>query len=262
MDVSPVLHTLENKNEIEASYFNFEPGVYEVDVEGFFLAKDTSTYDLTIQFYGINRLDNKPIDETNNKIEVVNLFNQVGDYNLTGKIQGYETEYKITISGSEKFRMPFILRKGEQSKEFKLTLSKEDYNKLTDLAFIIYDSEGVDINDDALSFRTGSISIENSSDADSTEYIFEIVPGFAHESSSAEIDLTELTSFKSEYKFDVVSEKKSNITLYPSLPRQLEININVPNEYFPDNSQLVGIISFESSSTKKVEYELPIKFKF
>jgi subtilisin family serine protease len=262
LDVSPVLHTLDGQTEVEKNYFNLTPGVYEVDVEGYFLAKDTSTYDLTIQFQGINRLDTKIVDAANKNIEVVNLFDQAENYNILGIFEGYEVEHNITIQGSEKFRMPFVLKKGEKSKEIKLELSKEDYNKLTDLAFIIYDSEGMDVSEDALSFRTGNVSINNTSNADSSEYVFEIVPGFAQETSSASIKLTEFTTFKSEYNFDVVSDRRSNVTLYPSLPKQLEINFEAPNEYFPINSQPVGKITFESSSTKKTEYELPLKFKF
>ncbi len=71
---------------------------------------------------------------------------------------GYEVNHEVTISGSEKFRMPFVLRKGEKSKEFKLEMSKTDYNKLTDLALLIYDTDGVEVNSDALGYSTGSIS--------------------------------------------------------------------------------------------------------
>ncbi|MDZ7625264.1 MAG: hypothetical protein U5J96_12590 [Ignavibacteriaceae bacterium] len=120
----------------------------------------------------------------------------------------------------------------------------------------------MNINNTALSYREGNISVDNSSDADSTEYVFEIVPGFAHETSSADIHIKEVTTFKAEYGFDVVSERKSSVTLYPSLPKQIEIYFEMPNEFFPENSQPVGKISFESSSTKKTEYVLPIKFKF
>ena len=262
LSTSPAVHTLENKNEIEESYFNLEPGVYEIVVDGIFLAKDTSTYDLTVQFYGISRLDDKIIDSTNNQIEVVNMFNRPSNYNLKGQLLGYEINHKVTISGSDKFRMPFVLRKGEASKEFKLEMSKVDFSKLTDLALLIYDNKGVVVNSDALSFRNGSLSITNNSDDDTTEYVFEIVPGLAHESSFADIDIIEVTNFKTEYGFNVVSEKKSTVNLYPSLPRQIQINFDVPNEFFPENSQPVGKISFESPSTKKTEYELPIKFKF
>ena len=262
ISVSPQVHTLESKIEVEETYFNLEPGVYEIIVDGVFLAKGVSTYDLEVQFYGINCLDNKVVDVNNNQLEIVNSFGPAKIYNLKGQLTGYEVKQDITLSGSEKFRMPFVLRNGEQSKEFKIEMSKTDYNKFTDMALLIYDTDGVKVSSDALSYSNGSITIDNTSVADSTEYVFEIVPGFAQETSSAYVHITEVTTFSTEYSFSVVSEKKSTITLYPSLPKQLQINFDVPNEYFPENSQPVGKITFESTASKKAEYELPIKFKF
>lgn len=261
-DASSVIHTLDNKNEIEKTYFDLEPGVYEIVVDGYFLAKSTSTYDLSIQFYGINTLDDKIISSDNNQIEIVNYFNLPSAYNLKGQITGYEVNHQITLAGSEKFRMPFVLRKGEASKEFNILLSKTDYSKFTDCALLIYDKDGFTVESSALSYSNGSISINNTSDSDSTEYIFEIVPGFAHETSSAEVEITEAATFKSEHSINVLSEKKPSVNLYPSLPKQLEIYFDVPNEFFPVNSQPIGKISIEASSTKKTENELLIKLKF
>jgi len=262
VDASPSINTLDGKNEIGNSYFNLEPGVYEIVTDGSILAKGVSTYDLTVEFYGINRLDNDVVDAGNNQIEIVNLFNPASTYNLKGQFTGYEVKQDITISGSEKFRMPFVLRKGEQTKTFNIELSKVDYSKLTDLALLIYDTDGMEANSDALSYSKGSISINNTSDSDSTQYIFEIVPGFAFESSSAEINITLVTTFETDYTFNLVSERKSTITLYPSLPKQIQINFDVPNEFFPENSQPTGKVIFESTVSKKAEYELPINFKF
>ena len=42
----------------------------------------------------------------------------------------------------------------------------------------------------------------------------------------------------------------------------MQINFNLPNEYLPENSEPVGKITFESSTSNKTEYELPIKFNF
>jgi len=262
LDHSSTIHTLDNKKEIESTYFNLEPGVYEVDVDGYFLAKGVSTYDLSIQFYGVNRLDDKVVCINDNQIEVVNLFDTPSAYNLKGQFTGYKNAVDTSISGSIKFNMPFVLRKNEASKEIRLNMSKDDFSKLTDLALLILDKDGYQVESDALSYSEGSISITNTSDNDSTEYIFEIVPGFAFNSSSADIQLTEITTFKNEYNFDVMSERKSSVTLYPSLPKQLQINFDMPNEFFPENSQPTGKILFESTSSKKTEYELPIKFKF
>jgi subtilisin family serine protease len=262
ISVSPQVHTLDAKNQVEETYFQLQPGAYEIIVDGVFLAKGVSTYDLTIQFYGINRLDNKILNASNNQLEIVNLISTSSVYNLSGQFTGYEVEKDITISGNEKFRMPIVLRKGQASKEINLSLTKEDYSKLTDLALLIYDNSGYAVESDALSYSTGKIAINNSSDSDSTEYIFEIVPGFALGSSSADIHLTEMTTFKNEYAFDVVSERKSTLTLYPSLPKKLQINFDVPNEFYPENSQPTGKILFDAASSKKTEYSLPIKFKF
>ena len=117
------------------------------------------------------------------------------------------------------------------------------------------------MSNSALSYRTGSLSINNYSDEDSSEYVFEIVPGFAHESSSAQIKLTELTTFKTDYMFNAVSDRRTSVTLYPSLSKKLEIYYDVPGEYFPENSELIGTLIFESSANEKKVYKLPIKFK-
>jgi hypothetical protein len=118
------------------------------------------------------------------------------------------------------------------------------------------------VSNSALGYRTGSVTINNYSREDSSEYVFEIVPGFANESSSAQIKVTEFTTFKADYGFNVVSDRKTNVALYPSLPKKLEIYFDVPNEYFPENAELIGTITFESSATKEEIYELPLKFKF
>ena len=57
-------------------------------------------------------------------------------------------------------------------------------------------------------------------------------------------------------------EGQSRITFYPSLPEQLNVSFNKPDEFFPEDSVPFGKINFESSETEKTEYELPIKFKF
>jgi len=262
IDASRTLHTLDNDNAVDENYFNLSPGVYELDVEGHYLAKDTSTYDLTIQFNGINRLDSKVISSEYTSINVVNLFNQSEEYKLEGKVLGYEVNNKITISGKEKYTLPFVMKKGELSKEFKIELSKEDFNKFTDCSLLIYDEDGYTVNSDALSFKTGTISVNNNSYADSTNYVFVIVPGFADESGEADINLTETIYFESNYTFDATYEGNSKVTFYPQLPRELNISFTEPNENFPDDAQPFGKIFFESASTGKTEYELPIKFNF
>ena len=39
-DISPVLYSVDGEDIVEEFYYNLEPGVYEVDVEGYFRAED------------------------------------------------------------------------------------------------------------------------------------------------------------------------------------------------------------------------------
>ena len=59
-----------------------------------------------------------------------------------------------------------------------------------------------------------------------------------------------------------MNNRRTNVTLYPSLPKELEIYYEVPDEYIPENAELVGKLIFESSATNEEIYELPLKFKF
>ena len=262
IDVSPTLNTIDSKNDVEENYFDLKPGVYELDVEGHYLARDTSTYNLAVQFNGINRLDDKVISDENNSINVVNLFNQPEECKLSGNLLGYKVKSNITLSGSSKFELPFVMKRGEQSKEFKIEMSKDDFNKFTDFSFLIYDEDGMTVESEALSFKTGTVSVTNSSGDDSSKYTFVIVPGFADESDMADISLTETTYFENNYPVTVTSERRPAVTLFPSLPKQLTISFSKPDEFFPDDSVPFGNIKFESATTNKIEYELPIKFKF
>ena len=83
-----------------------------------------------------------------------------------------------------------------------------------------------------------------------------------NESGTADINLTETTYLKNDYPVNITSDGTSTVSLYPSLPKQLKISFHAAGESFPDDSVPFGKITFESKSTKKTEYELPIIFRF
>ena len=58
LDSSPYFSTVSNNNIIDKNYYNLDPGVYEVIVEGMFSASSVSTYDLSVSFNSIERIDN------------------------------------------------------------------------------------------------------------------------------------------------------------------------------------------------------------
>ena len=158
IELSSPLYSLNDNESIEKNYYNFQPGVYEVMVEGIFLADTTSSYNLTIEFNSIKRTDNNELTGTNKTINVIDYFNNHKSYSVSGEIDGYVRNHEVNLNGKGLYKYPFSFQPGETSKSFEVILSKENFNKVTDFTFQVLDDSGVAIAQDGLSYRTGTIN--------------------------------------------------------------------------------------------------------
>jgi len=259
-DLSSVLYSVDGENMVEEYYYNLKPGVYEVDVEGYFRAEDVSQYNLEINFYGIERMGKKVITHDDNALKILNRFNNKTQYNLSGVIAGYKKVHTIGLKGGDHYKLPFTLNQEESLKEFEFNLTKLDFNKVTDFAFIILDEEGVAVESNALSYRNGSISISRSSDSESEDYTLEIIPGFAHKDGEMTIKVTEKTSLENPETIGVNYNGRAQVSLYPNIPVALQCDFELPEIEIPENAKFYGMIEFKSAANDKVECELPVCF--
>ncbi|NWF89482.1 MAG: S8 family serine peptidase [Ignavibacteriaceae bacterium] len=260
--LSSQLNSVNNDDMLQSVHYDLEPGVYELIAEGMFTANGISTYNLTVEFSSIQLRGEKTISKKDNERIFTNVFNGIKTYNLSGEILGYEKKYQISLSGDSIYRMPFSLKKGERSREFKLELSKEDFNKLTDFALMIYDETGYAVSKDGLSYRTGVIDIENHSNEDSVQYTLALIPAFVHKESDMIIKVNEITYFSSTVPVSVVNQGKRSVTLYPNSSKTLTFGLLKPEQNLPEDAEFYGKIYFRSPSSNKKEYELPLNFKF
>ncbi|HMN23444.1 MAG TPA: S8 family serine peptidase [Ignavibacteriaceae bacterium] len=259
---SAVLYSVNKDEKVENYYYDVEPGIYEVDVDGFFLATDPSNYNLAVEFLSIQTVDSKVISENDKRIELVNYFNESQTYNINAEMLGYQRDYTLFVDGNSTYKMPFTIYKSEGSKEFNVTLTKEDFGKITDFAFQILDEKGKAYQKGGLSYRTDNISIDMPADKDSAKYILEIIPAFASKELSANVDVKEITYFPSPVPVDVKNNGRTSLTLYPNNIKYLDFNFSKPTSTIPANATGYGKVYFKSPSTSKTEYELPINFKF
>jgi tripeptidyl-peptidase-2 len=259
-DISPVLYSVDDENTVEEFYYNLKPGVYEVDVEGYFRAEDVSQYNLEINFYGIERVNKNVITQDDNVLNIINRFNKKASYNLSGEIPGYKKIHKIDLKGGDHYKLPITLQSDESSKEFEFELTKEGFNKITDFAFIILDKDGYAVESNALSYRNGSISIERSSDSETENYTLEIIPGFAHKDGEMIIKVTEKTILENPVAVDVNYNGSDQVTLYPNILTELKCDFDLPEIQIPEDAKFYGIITFKSAANDKVECELPFCF--
>lgn len=263
VDVSSVLYSVNNDEKIEKYYYDLKPGVYEIIVDGFFLSSEPSTYNLEVEFISVSKIGNDYLTEEQSSIEVVNYFNEAKIYNLSGELSGVKKNYLVTVNGSSTLKIPFKIRKGERSKEFQFSLSKEDFNKVTDFSFQILDSTGKAVSKNALSFRSGGeVSAELQEGKDSVEYILELVPAFVSKELSAKVMIEEKIYFPSSIPLEVKCAGKSSVTLYPNNPKRMDIKFVKSDLKYSEGYNGFGKIYFKSASTNKNEYELPINFKY
>jgi hypothetical protein len=259
-DISSVLYSVDGEVMVEEYYYNLKPGVYEVDIEGYFRAEDVSQYNLEINFYGIERINKKVITQDDNLLKIINRFNNKTNYNLSGKIPGYKKVHTIELKGGDHFNLPITLKTGETSKEFEFELTKEDFNKVTDFAFIILDEDGVAVESNALSYRDGSISISRSSDSESEIYTLEIIPGFVHKDGEMTIKVTEKTILEKPVTVGVKYNGRDQVALYPNILVSLQCDFELPEIEIPEDAKFYGMIEFISAANDKVECELPVCF--
>jgi tripeptidyl-peptidase-2 len=262
ISTSPVLSSVDNEDLVEKTFYNLKPGIYEVDVEGYFRAERISQYNLAVKFYSVNLLDERTLTKDINTITVINNFNSADKYFLSGNIIGYKSTNTVELKGSEHHKYSFSFNSGESSKTFKLNLSKEDFSKLTDFAILILDEEGVAVKSTAFSYKDASISIKNSSNNENTNYTLELIPAFTHTNGEMIIKITESTKFTSTQKVNVTYAGKNDLTLYPQIPVQLKCEYEKTDMIVPTGSNVYGKIYFQSAANNEVVCEIPVYIRF
>jgi len=250
----------EEEHSSNKVYYNITPGVYEVDFLGYYRAKAPSTFDATIKFGGIHIINKHTVSQDENTLTVINEFNEVKRVQTSGNIEGYVKNYLIKLDSTDVYRLPFVLRNKEQSKTFKISLSKQDFNKTTDFAIQIYDSSGTAVRKTGLSYKEEEISIFNNSKNDSSKYILELRPAFALHPEPMKIKIREITNFRQKHSIDVTHNGSHFLTLYPSVAKNIKIKFKNPKEFIPKGTKVFGKISFDANN--KTIYETLIYFNF
>ena len=262
VDLSSLLYSLDNNEKVDNFYYNLEPGVYEIDVEGYFRATESSDYTLAVKFYGINKLDDKNLSAENNTVEVINLFNRVERFDLSGELTGYKTEHVVTLSGEDVYEYPFELKPDEMKKVFNISLSKNDFNMVTDFSMMILDSSGYAVDKNGLTYRKGSVSVSQSQNDGSNKFVLKLIPAFSNEPEDMTINIVEETYFQNTGNVDVKFSGRNSVTLFPQIPVKLNCSFSKPESVIPERAEAFGKIYFNSQSNGEIQYELPIIFNF
>lgn len=259
VSASPLLVSDRTENLVVINESDLKPGVYELVVHGNFLATTESTYDLSIEFSGV-KAENKNVvvNSIEGKVCFFNYFDQIKGYDLNGSLLGYQKEIYASFNNSDKFVYPFLIKKNEQSKEFSVSMSKEDFNKFTDFSILIYDDKGTALEKDGLDYPEGKIEIINRFEgADSTNLNLVLVPAFVDKPGEAGVKIVESTFIKNSVSIVVQNELANKVEFYPTIEKYITCYGAKPNFDYPKDAKPFGKIYFKSSKSYKQEFEIP-----
>lgn len=248
-------------NEVVEYIFDIYPGVWEIDVVNGARANNSSEYSLKIEFDGINRIDSSPVSKNHNTVEIVNEFNKLREFDLSAEILGYQKTFVKNISGFENIEIPFTISKSESKKTFHISLTKEDFNKNTDFAFLIYDSSGKRIKSNSLSYRDDEISLEYTEGYEKENFVLKIFPGFVHKESEVAVHITESIFFNKTIPVGVKNDGKSSAVFYPSVKEKLTLELPVVEQNIPEGYEVFGNLYF-SNKNNTTEYKLPLVYNY
>lgn len=260
---SPSLKSEDDNKQIQYMNYDFKPGVYEIDVVGYYKSTGNVQYNLAVEFQSLQIVDKNTIDNLDNVITVNNPYKDVLHYNLQGEVLGYKDDFIIKFSDKEKMTYDFKFAKGEKEKTFNLSITPEDFNKVTDFSVMILDKDGKAVSVESFGYKNLTISLYNSSEEDKEEnYTLELIPAFTNEVEELNVYVHEVTTLKETEKMKITSKGNTAVDFYPSIPNDLSIEVDKEKVNSPEGKTPFGKIYFKAQNSGKVEYELPVYINF
>lgn len=243
---------VENRNN---SYYNLIPGVYELVVEGYYQAKNKSTYQIEIIANTMSWTKTDNLSADHNQIYLTNSGKEVKAYKMSAELTETRTYLYEAIKAGDTKEISFEMKPGDGEKTFELGLSKEDFGKLTDFAFFIQDEKGKTLESSGMSYIKGEVSI-NPPKKDSAVYKLVMVPAFAENSGELGVHITEKNKLSSSKNLKVTSGGKSNIQLYPMITEAIQVDFSKIDNVA---SKLYGKIYLKNNNDE-TEFEIPISY--
>ena len=256
---SKMLTSTSGDEEVVHHYYDLKPGVYEVVTEGYYKAKDISSFVLSIEFGGVSNISCNMISENHNSLNLINNFNIVKTYDMLAEILGYEKRFTQKISSKDLVEIPFTFSKDEALKTFEIKVSKEDFNKLTDFSIMIVDENGKTLTGSGLSYRSAKISIRNRF-KDNKTLKLKLVPGFTNAGEKLNVHITETTKVKTPETVKAKVNGRRWVSFYPSVISKVILKFDTPKFKNPAGTKYFGNLQLINSKNKSKEYVFPLYF--
>jgi len=239
------------------------PGIWEILPNCSFQSRSASFYDLEVEFFGITSEPNivtnisQPIGENPEiNFKIRNWYNLAIPISHNGSIKGYATEANHKLTNKETFSLPINVGSDVSRIEFNFETCIDNFNKFTDMAINIYDSNGEAVYSDGASRMTADFVFMPKAPGN---YKLELVPAFV----SAEI-----MSQPFDFKLNTYYYYKQAITLnpvrgfsmlYPGVSQSMKLRASSSIPMAPVGTFTFGDVEFKNTNTNAIVFKQKIK---
>jgi tripeptidyl-peptidase II len=241
---------------------NLCPGIWEVIPYCYYQSVKPSSFILKVQFFGIESypqsitsLDYEIGEKPQGKCKIINQYDNLLNLKAKGQISGFESNYDVAQSDKLKYKKTIKVAGNISGVEFKISMPTEEYNKVTDLALNIYNTDGKAIYASGLSRKSKTIRFVPPA---AGEYTLELVPGFV----SADIKAMEWTfSVRERHFFSnplpiKITDYPSK--LYPGVVEDVKFKVNGQMLMPPNGTQIFGFIKLIDTSNDALAKKISI----
>ncbi|NOZ46890.1 MAG: S8 family serine peptidase [Chlorobi bacterium] len=244
---------------------NIHYGVWELIPYCYFKSSDRAKFDIDVRFYGlksnpeiINDISFESGEKPKGNFKIANLFKSPIVINARGYIRGYYFDKDYDRSGEKRFEKEFKVGNDINKVVFKLDIPIESFNKMTDVAVNIYNSQGKSILSSGLTRKSKIFTFYP---PHSGKFTLEIVPAFASDellNDGWDFNLKEEYYYKSAIGIKVDQNYK---TLYPSKWYDFDFTLSKAYPIAPDGSITFGEILFYNYDNNDLIKKISIKIE-
>ncbi len=248
----------------EISGCDLKNGIWEAVPYCYYKSPSDISYDFSAVFYGI-RSDNEIIQSYLHEIgkkpefsvHLLNLYEKPAYTFAEANIAGYARNNIEKKSCPCPIEKKITIEENIEKYHAEIIFPEDIFNKTTDIAVIIKNTEGKDIVSSGLSRKSGEVSFKPPS---SGVYTLEISPAFISKESVSEGWRCELNE---EYYYDksVSISSSSEIELLPGIWKEAGFKFSQAIPVSPDGTYSFGKVLLKDKKTKDMVKEIKIELK-
>lgn len=248
---------------------DLEPGVWELDLYALYSNTGGASSKISLQAFPAARLSGDKLtvrmaqgQSPSASLELVSGLGATLRGEGKGQVVGSLTDREVKVHGAT-WSKSFSMAPGESGVVFDLSMPAQDFNKFTDTAVQVLDSEGKALVSQGFSYRMVTARFEPPKGVKpEAKYTLKISAATADpgdEAPSWTLHVKELHRYAAPVGMTVKTGKENGVVLYPDIPATLSLQCQAVPPALPEGACWLAEVTLKDAD--RAELQLPLELK-